>query len=79
MKNGFEISMKVSLDGEFGVVVKSSLDEPNFIGTIRWDTKSEFDFEDWNGLFGSFIQSGGKILDDNYKFQFISDDGTLKI
>ena len=44
MKNDFEIGMKVSLDGEFGIVVKSELDEPNFYGMIRWDSKSESDF-----------------------------------
>ncbi|MGV6832042.1 MAG: hypothetical protein ACWA5P_10855 [bacterium] len=70
--------MKVSLDGEYGVVVKSELDEPNFIGMIRWDTQSQSDLESWNGLFGTFIQNGGKILDNEYEFEFINDDGTLK-
>ncbi len=79
MKTDFEIGMKVSLHGEFGIVVKSELDEPNFIGMIRWDTKSKSDFESWNGLFGTFIQNGGKVIDKNYEFEFINDDGTLKI
>jgi hypothetical protein len=78
MKNDFEIGMKVSLDGEYGVVVHSELDQPNFIGMIRWDTNSKSDLESWNGLFGTFMQNGGKILDDNYEFEFINDDGTLK-
>ena len=78
MKNDFEIGMKVSLDGEFGIVVKSELDEPNFYGMIRWDSKSESDFETWNGMFGSFIQQGGKIIDSSHQFEFINEDGTAK-
>jgi hypothetical protein len=78
MKTGFEIGMKVSLDGEYGIVVKSELDEPSFYGMIRWDTKSESDFESWNGLFGSFIQQGGKVLERSHQFKHINDDGSLK-
>lgn len=78
MNNDFEIGMKVSLDEEYGVVVKSELDEPNFYGMIRWDTESESDFESWNGLFGTFLQKGGKIIEQSHQFEFINDDGTLK-
>lgn len=78
MKNDFEIGMKVSLEGEFGIVIESEIDKPSFVGMIRWDTKPKSDFENWHGLFGSFLQSGGKIIDDNYDFEFINDDGTLK-
>lgn len=79
MKNDFEIGMKVSLNGETGIVVRSELDEPNFYGVIRWDTKSKSDFESWNGLFGSFLQQGGKIINSSYQFEFINEDGTLKV
>lgn len=78
MKDDFEIGMKVSLNGKYGVVVKSELDAPNFIGMIRWDTESKSDLESWNGLFGSFIQNGGKILDNDFEFEFIYEDGSLK-
>ncbi|AEE20237.1 hypothetical protein [Dokdonia sp. 4H-3-7-5] len=69
---------KVSLDGEFGVVIKSELDEPNFCGIIRWDSNKESDNEDWRGMFGTFINQGGLIIDQNHQFEFINDDGTLK-
>ena len=63
---------------KFGVVVKDGLDKPNFCGVIRWDNGKENDFEDWRGLFGSFIQQGRRILNYNYIFEFINDDGTSK-
>ena len=78
MKNDFEIGMKVELEGEFGVVVKSELDKPNFYGSIRWYNESESDVEMWNGLFGTFIQFGGKVIDQDHEFQFINNDGSLK-
>ncbi|HEU4790734.1 MAG TPA: hypothetical protein VFS71_13695 [Flavobacterium sp.] len=78
MNADFEYGMKVSLGGEFGVVVKSELDKPDFYGRICWDTEKEFDFEDWHGLFGSFINQGGKIIDKNYQFRYISEDGSKK-
>ena len=68
--------MKVSLNGEFGVVINSY--NQNF-EVIRWDTNTQNDSEDWTGQFGSFLQIGGKILDDDYKFKFINDDGSLKL
>jgi len=70
--------MKVSLNGEFGVVIKSNNEYSDFQGIIRWDTNNMNDFEDWSGLFGSFIEIGGKILDEEYVFQFINDDGSLQ-
>ena len=78
MNDSFKIGMKVSLNGEFGVVVKSKLDKPNFYGMIRWDNPKESDFEDWRGQFGTFRNIGGQILDQMHQFEFICDDGNLK-
>ena len=80
MRDGFFFGMKVSLDGEIGVVIyaagKSDWDkEP---GIIRWDTNKGMDSEDWRGLFGSFIDSGGKEIDSKTEFKFIDDKGVLK-
>ena len=68
---------KVSMANEFGVVLEKTADN-DLVGLIRWDTGKENDVEDWRGLFGSFIQSGGKVVDQNYKFKFIDDKGQLK-
>ena len=76
--NEFSYGMKVTLSGEFGVVIKAEPDWPNQYGIIRWDTSKENDTEDWRGLFGTFSQLGGKLLDENYSFEFINDDGSLK-
>ncbi len=70
--------MKVSQNGEFGVVIKSKLDTLNLCGVIRWDNSRENDTEDWRGQFGTFIQLGGKIINQDYEFKFINDNGTLK-
>jgi len=70
--------MKVSLNGEFGIVVKSEFDKPDFYGLIRWDNSKESDFEDWRGQFGTFKSLGGQILDKTHQFEFITDDGNLK-
>ncbi|MBW1655806.1 hypothetical protein [Flavobacterium quisquiliarum] len=78
MENTFIYGMKVTLGNENGIVVIDDLDEPNFCGVIRWDTPKENDTEDWRGLFGTFIQIGGKIIRDDHPFQFIKDDGSLK-
>ncbi|WP_433829917.1 hypothetical protein [Flavobacterium anhuiense] len=78
MENDFNFGMKVSLNNEFGVVIKVELDKLNFCGVIRWDTSKENDIEDWRGQFGAFVNIGGKILNDNYSFRFINDDGSLK-
>ncbi|WP_299444294.1 hypothetical protein [uncultured Aquimarina sp.] len=69
---------KVSLNDEFGVVIISQSDEPNFCGMIRWDTPKESDNEDWRGMFGTFLSEGGQIINQDYEFKFINDDGTLK-
>ena len=74
----FTHGTKVSLNGEFGIVIKSELDEPNFCGIIHWDSNQESDNEDWRGMFGTFLNQGGKIIDQNHQFEFINDDGTLK-
>jgi len=78
MSTDFNHGMKVSLGGEFGIVVKSELDKPNLCGIIRWDNTNENDQEDWRGQFGTFISLGGKIIDNKYKFKYINDNGTLK-
>jgi hypothetical protein len=71
----FKEGTKVFLDGEYGVIV--DIDELSTI--IRWDTPEERDFEDWFSCWGSFVEMGGKIIDKNYAFTHIEDDGTLKI
>jgi len=76
--NEFSYGMKVTQNGEFGVVIKAELEWPNMYGIIRWDNPRENDTEDWSGQFGTFIQLGGKILDKDYSFEFINDDGSLK-
>jgi len=78
MENGFVVGMKVSLDNESGIVIKDKLEESNMVGIICWDTSKENDTEDWRGQFETFIRIGGKVLDDNYLFQFIDDNGKLK-
>lgn len=78
MNDSFKIGMKVSLNGEFGIVVKSEFDKPDFHGLIRWYNRKESDFEDWRGQFGTFKSLGGQILDKTHQFEFITDDGDLK-
>ncbi|QHT71179.1 hypothetical protein GXP67_33270 [Rhodocytophaga rosea] len=58
--------------------VKHKRTDSKMYGLIRWDTNAEFDSEDHRGLFGSFIQMGGKEVDQSYQFKFINEDGTLK-
>lgn len=41
----FMPGMKLSLGGEFGVVVVSELNESDFYGIIRWDTINENDLK----------------------------------
>jgi hypothetical protein len=74
----FSIGMNVLLNGEFGIVIDSNLEEFNQYGIIRWDTEKENDIEDWRGIFGTFIDMGGKIIEVNHKFKFINDEGSLK-
>ena len=91
--NDFYPKMKVSLDGEVGIVLddfnhwdsvyyvggekKQGIPSKNY-GVIRWDTNKENDTEDWRGVFGSFIAAGGKELNQDYEFEFINDNGVLK-
>lgn len=74
---GFLLWTKVSLGNECGVVLDKSLDW-NEYGLIRWDTDKENDVEDWRGLFGSFLQAGGEVINQDYEFKFINSDGTTK-
>jgi hypothetical protein len=73
----FQVGTKVFLENEYGVIV--NLKSHEFSTMIRWDTPDEKDFEDWSGMWGPFVQIGGKIIDSNYQFKYINDDGTLKI
>ena len=68
---------KVMLNDEFGVVLNKTSDN-DICGQIRWDTNNENDIEDWRGLFGSFVETGGQIINQQHKFTFINDDGTTK-
>ncbi len=80
MNEGFYIGMKVSLDGELGLVVKGegNSEWDKEAGLIRWDLNDEKSTEDWRGLFGTFIDSGGKEIDPDTEFKFIDDEGKLK-
>ncbi|WNM18870.1 hypothetical protein [Flavobacterium capsici] len=78
MATDFHLGMKVSLSGEYGIVITSNLEEFNQYGIIRWDTEKENDIEDWRGMFGTFKEMGGKMLTGNYEFKFINDDGSSK-
>ena len=40
-------------------------------GIILWDTEKMNDLENWCGLFGSFRDSGGIIVDNKYEFKNI--------
>ncbi len=68
---------KVFMKNEYGVVLDKPVDN-NLVGLIRWDTENENDIEDWRGLFGSFLQAGGKVIDQEYKFKLIDEKGQLK-
>lgn len=84
--------MKVSLNGEFGVVTDQFWEGDDTYtvkreahngtpykcyGLIRWDTNKGQDYEDWRGLWGTFVALGGQEIDLEYKFKFINDDGTF--
>lgn len=80
MDKGFYIGMKITLNNEYGVVIEMSDDsdwgrEP---GIIRWDTNKQIDEEDWRGLYGTFVDIGGKEIDSSHQFQFINENGKLK-
>jgi hypothetical protein len=66
----------VSLDNEFGVVLDKTTGN-NLFGLILWDTENKY-IEDWCGLFGSFLQAGGQVIEQDYEFTFINKDGTEK-
>jgi hypothetical protein len=72
----FQVGTKVFLDNEYGIIVNVKFHENSTV--VRWDTSLENDFEDWSGMWGSFVQIGGHIIDPNYRFKYINDDGTLK-
>lgn len=73
----FIVGTKVLLNDEFGVVLNKTYDN-DMCGQIRWDTNNENDIEDWRGLFGSFLETGGQIINQQHQFTFINDDGTMK-
>lgn len=74
---GFLLGTKVSLEKECGVVLDKSEDWIEN-GLIRWDTDNENDIEDWRGLFGSFLDAGGQVINHDHEFKFINNDGTTK-
>lgn len=74
---GFLLGTKVSLEKKCGVVLDKSEDW-NEYGLIRWDTDKENDIEDWRGLFGSFLDVGGQVINQDHEFKFINNDGTAK-
>jgi hypothetical protein len=74
---GFLLGTKVSLEKECGVVLDKSEDWIEY-GLIRWDTDKENDIEDWRGLFGSFLDAGGQVINHDHEFKFINNDGTTK-
>ncbi len=93
MNNDFYPKMKVSLDGEYGIVLdefrewdgiyfvdgeKHQRTPSKSYGLIRWDSNKENDIEDWRGTYGTFINSGGKEISQDHQFEYINDDGTLK-
>ncbi|MFY7734290.1 MAG: hypothetical protein ACOVSR_12460 [Bacteroidia bacterium] len=73
----FLLGTKVSLEKECGVVLDKSEDWIEY-GLIRWDTDKENDIEDWRGLFGSFLDAGGQVINHDHEFKFINNDGTTK-
>ncbi|GAO44783.1 hypothetical protein [Flavihumibacter petaseus] len=73
----FLVGTKVSLQNEFGVVLEKT-EGNNLYGLIRWDTDRVNGVEDWRGLFGSFLQAGGQVINQDHEFRFINDDGTMK-
>ena len=45
----FIYGVKVTQNGEFGVIIKAEPDCPNLYGIIRSDNSRENDTEDWRG------------------------------
>lgn len=71
--NEFINGTKVRMNDEIGLVLVE-----DGKATIRWDTNKESDSEDWTGQFGTFVETGGIIIDQNQKFQYIEENGKLK-
>ncbi|WP_228372451.1 hypothetical protein [Chryseobacterium daeguense] len=67
---------KVFLENEYGGIIDFKADKLSTI--IRWDTPKEDDIEDWFSMRGSFFDLGGRIINQDYKFKYINDDGSLK-
>ena len=78
MEKDFIYGMKVSLDNEFGIVIRDKEDKSFSCGLICWDTPKENDIEDWRGQFGTFIRIGGTILNSDYEFKYITEEGLSK-
>ncbi len=93
MDKDFYPKMKVKLNGEHGIVldVFNEWDGIYYVegkkqqgipsksyGLIRWDTNKEHDTEDWRGMYGSFIDSGGVEINQEHQFKYINQDGGLK-
>jgi len=73
----FTDGTKVFLDNEYGVII--NLKDHNLSTIIRWDTPKENDFEDWCSMWGTFLNMGGKIINQDHQFKYINDDGSLKL
>ncbi|MEN2488273.1 hypothetical protein AAYQ05_10800 [Flavobacterium sp. B11] len=78
MEKDFIYGMKGSLENESGIVIRDKEDQSFFCGLIRWDTPKENDIEDWRGQFGTFIRVRGIILDSDYEFKYITEEGLSK-
>lgn len=76
----FYFGMKVKHGDELGIVIKPEIktEWDNEPGLIRWDTNKENDIEDWRGLFGVFVDSGGHEIPIDTNFQFITETGLIK-
>lgn len=72
----FTVGTKVFLDNEYGVIIELKNHELSTF--IRWDTPKENDIEDWYSMWGTFLDTGGKIINQNHQFKYINDDVSLK-
>ena len=72
----FEVGTKVFLDNEYGVII--DLKDHELSTFIRWDTPKENDVEDWCSMWGTFLDAGGKIIDQSHQFKYINNDGSFK-
>lgn len=71
--HAFVSGTKVKLDNEIGVVIVDNGKE-----VIRWDTNKRIDEEDWTGLFGTFLENGGLIINQDQPFKYIDNNGKFK-